>query len=68
MIVIFVMPNVMSRYNFVGILEVLFIFNYLFFIWRTHVSAIKNTRGLGGWGVGVLGGGVGGGGGGGMQQ
>ena len=41
MIVIFAMSNVITRYNLVGIFEVLFYFNYLFFIWRTQVSAIE---------------------------
>ena len=41
MIVIFVVSNVITRYNLVGIFEVLFYFDYLFFILRTRVSAIE---------------------------
>ena len=37
MTVIFVMSNVITIYDLVGILEVLLYFNYLFFIWKTQV-------------------------------
>ena len=47
MIVIFVMSNVITRYNLVGIFKVLFYFDYLFFILRTQVSAIETHGGLG---------------------